>query len=118
MNMEEAINQARRSADQLIANLLKFHGLNYSAHREQLAVEIWHEGFWEGNDDITVDVEAEGLRTLRCIQEDHYDQHMDEDKDRPGWSRMIFSDPEYTWFADDVTPDPVEDEEDEEDETD
>lgn len=93
--MEDAL----KNADQLIENLLTL-GLDYSAHREQLATEIWYEGFWEGNDDITVDVE--GLRSLRCIQEDHYDQHMDEDEDQPDWDLMLFSTPEYTWFADEV----------------
>ena len=97
--------QSLQNADLLIQNLLTL-GVDYSAHREQLATEIWWEGFWEGNWDVTVDIP--GLRAIRLIQEDEYDQHMG--PDRPGWSRMLFSQPEYVWFADDVEPEEEEDE--------
>jgi hypothetical protein len=92
-------DQALRNADELIANLLTL-GVDYSAHREQLATEIWWEGFWEGNSDITVDIT--GIRAIRCIQEDEYDQHVPYDEDRPSWDKMLFSQPEYTWFVDDA----------------
>jgi hypothetical protein len=89
------------NADQLIANLLRF-GVDYSAHREQLAREIWWEGLYSGNWDVTVEIE--GLRPIRCIQEDEYDQHVPYDENRPSWDKMLFSTPEYTWFADDAGP--------------
>ncbi len=93
--------EASHKADDLITNLLEITGIDYSAHRHQLAKEIWYEGFWDGNNDITVEFE-DGLRSIRCIQEDEYDQHMDEDEDKPDWDKMLTSRPEYTWFADDT----------------
>ena len=81
-------------ADQLIEQL-KRHGLDYSAHRTKLATEIWFNGLYAGNDDVTV--HFDDLPDIRVIQEDHYDQHMD-DEDKPSWDDMICSKPEYTWL--------------------
>lgn len=105
--------QSLANADLLIANLLTL-GVDYSAHREQLATEIWWEGFWLGNDDVTVDIP--GIRAIRLIQEDEYDQHTPYDDNRPSWGKMLFSQPEYVWFVDDAglgeETDPFEDEQD------
>jgi hypothetical protein len=89
------MEEASVNADKLIENL-KTLGFDYSPHRTQLANDIWWEGMWVGNWDITVVIE--GLPSIRCIQEDEYDQHMDEGEDKPTWEDMLFSDPEYTWF--------------------
>lgn len=88
--MEIALDKA----DQLI-EALKTEGLDYSEYREELS-KLWDDGLWEGNWDVTTDLPA-GVRNIRIIQEDEYDQHMD---DGPSWDSMLFSRPEYTWFAD------------------
>ena len=103
----DAMTEALSNADELITMLQRDHNLDYSKHRDLLANEIWMEGFWEGNWDVTVDFDDPNLRSIRCIQEDEYDQSMDDDdddddEDMPSWDKMLTSRPEYTWFADDI----------------
>lgn len=85
-------------ADQLVDALKLHHNLDYSAVRQELADQIWNDGHWQGNWDVTTDL-PEGYRNLRAIEEDEYDQHMDEDDSKPEWDDMATSDPIYVWFA-------------------
>lgn len=91
---EEAVN----NADHLIEVLKQHHNVDYTAVRLELAEQIWYNGHWEGNWDVTTDL-PEGHRNLRAIQEDEYDQHMDEDDGAPLWDDMLASNPVYVWFA-------------------
>lgn len=88
---------ALRDADEIIQALLaQGHG-DYSHHRDEIA-DLWdgEYGLWQGNDDATTDFDD--LPNLLLIQEDHYDQHMDEDE-KPAWDDMIVSCGDYVFFA-------------------
>jgi len=39
------------------------------------------------------------VRELRLIQEDEYDQHMDDDDSKPEWEDMLVQAEAYVWFA-------------------
>lgn len=96
----DADAEALQNADQVIAALLdQGHG-DYSKYREQIA-ELWsgEYGLWKGNYDATTDLGDDTLQDLLCIQEDHYDQHMDEDEDKPEWDDMICYAGDYIFFA-------------------
>ena len=81
-----AINtECLAEADQVIKALLE-EGLDYSAKREDIA-RLFEEQLYNGNWDCTTDFE-DGTPDLRLIQEDEYDQHMDDDLK-----------PEYITFA-------------------
>ena len=91
-------DSALQEADDII-NRLKEHGVDYTPHREAIA-RCFDEGIWNGNWDVTTDIGVEGVRELRLIQEDEYDQSMDDDEDKPTWDSMLFMRGAYVWFAD------------------
>lgn len=84
-------------ADEIIKELQKL-GHDYSAHREELA-KVFDDYLFNGTYDWTTDL-GEGVRDLRIIQEDHWDQSMDHDEDRPTHETMLFYSGFYVWFAD------------------
>jgi len=90
---------ALRDADTIIKALAEQGHGDYSAYRNQIA-DLWdgEYGLWYGNDECTTDLEDDNLRDLRLIQEDHYDQHMDEDE-KPAWGDMICYAGDYVFFA-------------------
>jgi hypothetical protein len=97
--MSERDPGALRDADLIIAALLaQGHG-DYSHHRDEIA-DLWdgEYGLWEGNDTATTEF-GDGMADLLLIQEDHYDQHMDDDADKPDWDDMIVYAGDYVFFA-------------------
>lgn len=68
-------------ADDIINSLNKNVGRDYSSGREEIA-RLFDEVLWHGNWDASTDFDG-SLDDLRFIQEDEYDQHMDEDEDKP-----------------------------------
>lgn len=66
-------------ADDVIKALLEV-GHDYTAKREQIA-RLFDEQLYDGNWDSSTDF-GDGTPDLRLIQEDEYDQHMDDD-DKP-----------------------------------
>lgn len=91
---------ALRDADDIIAKLAAAGHGDYSKYRNEIA-DLWdgEYGLWQGNDDCTTDLGDPELRDLKLIQEDHYDQHMDDDEDKPEWDDMIWSGGDYLFFA-------------------
>jgi hypothetical protein len=73
-------------ADEVIKAMQRM-GHDYSAHRDRIALELFENGVWDGNYDSTIEFE-DGLPALRLIQEDEYDQSMDEDE-KPDWDDQI-----------------------------
>lgn len=72
-----AINtECLAEADQVIKALFE-EGLDYSAKREDIA-RLFDEQLYNGNWDCTTDF-GDGTQDLRLIQEDEYDQHMDDE---------------------------------------
>jgi hypothetical protein len=78
--MKESYNDA----DEVIKHAL-VKGVDLSAHREQIAQELFDDGLLNGNWDCSI--ELEDLK-IRVINEDEYDQHMDHVKDKPTWKSM------------------------------
>ncbi len=91
------MSEAIRAAVEVI-NGLKDKGFDYSMHKAAIA-EAFDEGLLEGNNEANV--ECPGKKSLRIIQEDHYDQHMDEDEDKPEWDDIlvyVVTVPAYVWM--------------------
>lgn len=82
---EEYMTESYSAADDVI-DALKTLGFDYTDGREEIA-RCFDEGIFNGNWDYTT--EFEDLRDLRLIQEDEYDQSMDEDPDRPDEDDVI-----------------------------
>jgi len=74
--MSTSSTECLAEADQVIKALLE-EGLDYSSKREDIA-RLFDEQLYNGNWDCTTDFE-DGTPDLRLIQEDEYDQHMDDD---------------------------------------
>lgn len=88
---------ARIFADALIQHMHKAHGMDYSSQRQ--FIEDWAaEDMWNGDWDVTINFDEGGPRDLRFIQEDEYEQHMDEDEDRPE-NDIGYVDGYYVFFA-------------------
>lgn len=77
-------DDALKAADNVIGLLFAHRGMDYSSARNAIA-EAFDEYLFEGTWDATV-LASEGgrqLPDLRIIEENEYDQSMDEDEDRP-----------------------------------
>jgi hypothetical protein len=93
MHMDEPDASELREADEIIATLAKAGHGDYSAFRREIALDIYSNGHYAGNDTanfIPSDYDAAStLSSFYVIQEDHYDQHMDDDPDKPEWDDMV-----------------------------
>ncbi len=97
------MRESTDAADEAIESLAKvtgFIGHAWTAHERQLLAEGFNS-LLHGNCDSHVSFDT-GLPSLKIIQGDHYDQHMDEDEDKPSWDDMLFDIcyvPSYVWIA-------------------
>ncbi len=97
------MRESTDAADEAIVELGKctgFFGHDWTAHERHL-LAAGFDSLLDGNNDATVVFDT-GLPSLKIIQEDHYDQHMDEDEDKPEWDDMLFDIchvPSYVWIA-------------------
>jgi hypothetical protein len=90
---DEPDTQELSGADEIIEVLKeKGHG-DYTAFRREIALDIYANGHYAGNDTAHFNPdkydETSTLPGFYVIQEDHYDQHMDEDEDKPSWDSMV-----------------------------
>lgn len=76
--MKESLNAAAEVIDALRAK-----GLDYGAHHDTIALQLFDEGLFQGNWDSRTDLQDPTLPDLRAINEDEYDQHMDHSEDKP-----------------------------------
>jgi hypothetical protein len=85
MTYEEDI---ARMTQGLIDELYQKLGIDYNSGRSELTdlVESQMNGNW---DNTTYFGTSTSLRDIRVIQEDEYDQSMDEDE-KPDWDRILF----------------------------
>lgn len=81
--MDQPSNEALAEAEYLIVKIKKLNGNDYSGLKSEIAL-FFDNVMWQGNWDGTLAVDAE-LPNLRFIQEDEYDQHMDECDDKPDY---------------------------------
>lgn len=73
----EITEEAFKVADAMIAKIATLTGHDYTAERITIANEF-ENVLWQGDWDTTIDFDD--LPSLRFIQEDEYDQSMDEDE--------------------------------------
>lgn len=74
------MKEAFASADQVIEGIKRSGGPDYTPFREQIADVFWNTLF-DGNWDAQAHFgEVSRVPDLRFIQEDEYDQHMDDDE--------------------------------------
>lgn len=85
---QELSEDAISTANQVIKDLLEAGHGDYTAQREDIA-RVMDDDIWNGNWDATLEG-TDGRADLRFIQEDEYDQSMDED-DKPEWDAMLAS---------------------------
>jgi hypothetical protein len=63
---------------------------DFQPHIDTIAADIENYVF-NGNWDHTIDVEVDGAPRIRVIEENEYDQHMDEDdEDTPKWDDIEY----------------------------
>lgn len=93
------MSAAERFAQELVDVMLQSHGIDYSDQFE--FIRTWaDENMWNGNWDLTIEFDNPKYRDLRLIQEDEYDQHMDDDEN-PDWDSMLGdADCYYIFFSD------------------
>ena len=94
-------DEAYHEADDIINSLKSHTDVDYTPYRDEIA-RCFDEGLWQGNWDVRTDIGVPGVRDLRLIQEDEWDQHMDHKEDRPTAEKMLFLEGAYVWFADDT----------------
>jgi hypothetical protein len=90
--------QSYSAADEVIEDL-KSLGFDYSQGREEIA-RVFDEDLWNGNWDSSTDFEMDyqpNMRDLRFIQEDEYEQHMEDDEDKPT-NDLCYSAGHYVFF--------------------
>ena len=72
---------------------------DFSPHLNAIAEDI-EKYVFNGNWDHTIDVEVDGVPWIRVIQEDEYDQHMDEDdEDTPSGDDVDYVDGYYVMLV-------------------
>lgn len=102
MDNEEPSEESLRSADEIIKTLADEDQGDYSAFRKEIALDIYDNGHFNGDWDANFNPEDYGnneLTGFRVIQEDEYDQHMDDDEDAPLFEEMVASVPNgYLWM--------------------
>ena len=77
------------AADEVIELLNKTGKGDYTKYREQIADELIENGLYSGNWDTSIDFDD--MPGLRAINEDEYEQHMDDNDSKPVWDDMVGS---------------------------
>jgi len=83
--IEDQMTEALEVADRVIKAIQQENGVDYSPVRQEIA-DFFDGTLWEGNWDSVLELEE--LPSLHFIQEDEYDQSMDDD-DKPDEDSMI-----------------------------
>lgn len=94
--MQDSIDAAQELVDELLTK-----GFDYSKHLNTIAEQLFDRGIFNGNWDSSTDLGDPELRDLRAIQEDEYDQHMDDDE-KPDFDEQICFSAQasaYVWFS-------------------
>ena len=82
-------------AQRMIDVIKSAKGIDFQPHFDTIAGDIENYVF-DGNWNHTIDVEDSNFPDIRVIQEDEYDQYMDEDdEDTPSWDDLLQVDSYY-----------------------
>jgi hypothetical protein len=101
MQIQEPNEESLRNADEIIELMAQLGHGDYGAFRKEIALDIYDNGHFSGNWDAFFNPDEYGssLPGFRVIQEDEYDQHMDEDEDKPDHDSMVGDVPNgYLWM--------------------
>jgi hypothetical protein len=100
MEIEEASEETLGFADEIIKSLATEGYGDYSALRAEIALDVYENGHFQGIWDAYFSPEDydSDLPGFRVIQEDEYDQHMDNDEDRPDPDDAIQVPNGYLWM--------------------
>lgn len=93
--------EATDAADEVIEALKKLGYTDFTPWERNTIAEAFDSQLLEGHNDATVTFDTGRTLRLLIIQEDHYDQHMDEEEDKPTWDDMVASIchvPSYFWI--------------------
>ena len=85
---QEISDEAYRTADQVIKDLIEAGHPSYESERQAIAC-LFDEQLWNGNWEADLETSSD-LPDLKFIQEDEYDQSMS-DEDKPEWETMLAS---------------------------
>jgi hypothetical protein len=97
--MSDFMDESYAAADEVIEDVLAATGKDYSAVREEIA-GVFDGYLFHGVWDMSTGIENTELKDLRFIQEDEYDQRMDDDPDKPDWdSQICYSAGHYVFFV-------------------
>jgi len=83
---QEISDEAYRTADQVIKDLIEAGHPSYESERQAIA-QLFDEQLWNGNWEADLETSSD-LPDLKFIQEDEYDQSMS-DEDKPEWETML-----------------------------
>lgn len=81
------MNEAAKLADQVIEAIKSKNGTDYTPVRDELTA-MFDDDLLNGNWSTRSDFGVPGLPELRIIEENEYDQSMDEDE-KPDWDSMV-----------------------------
>ncbi len=93
--------EATDAADEVIKALKALGYKDFTPSERNTIGLAFDQQILEGHTDATVTFESGRTLQLLIIQEDHYDQHMDEEEDKPSWDDMVASIchvPSYFWI--------------------
>jgi len=80
--------EAKELAQQFVEHFK--NQFDFTPHIDKIAEDI-DNYVYDGNWDHTIDVEVDGVPCIRVIEENEYDQHMDEDdEDTPKWDDISY----------------------------
>lgn len=76
-------------AQAFIDEIKRSKGIDFQPHFDTIASDI-ENYVYNGNWDHTIDVDDANFPDIRVIEENEYDQHMDEDdEDTPSWDDLL-----------------------------
>lgn len=82
-------------AQRMVDIIKSAKGIDFQPHVGAIASDI-ENYVYNGNWDHTIDVEDSNFPDIRVIEENEYDQHMDEDdEDTPSWDDLLQVDSYY-----------------------
>ena len=81
-----------------IADFLESEGFPEYQNKLQELSDLYDNGIYEGNWDVSTNFD-DGTRDIRIIQEDEYEQHMDDSDEKPDDKDLIGYTGDYLFWA-------------------
>lgn len=88
--------EAEELAQRFVEEIKSSAGIDFTPHLAKIQEDIADYVF-NGNWDHTIDVEDDNFPNIRVIEENEYDQSMDDDE-KPSWDDVIDLGGHYIWL--------------------